>query len=85
MHLDLLEVRQHIQLREVEVREAVDLDRKLECDHVQPPDAAGAPRGRAVLAADLPDLLAQVAKDLGRVGARADARRVGLGLGLGCV
>mmetsp|Transcript_19228 Transcript_19228/g.48063 ORF Transcript_19228/g.48063 Transcript_19228/m.48063 type:complete len:518 (-) Transcript_19228:71-1624(-) len=78
-HLELRQAAQHVQLGEVDVREAVDGGRVVERHDVEPADAAGAPRGGAVLEPLGAQVLRQGVEQLGGVGPGAHPGGVRLG------
>src|SRR6185437_13922070 len=77
--LDLGEAVQHVELGQGNAVDAADLDRLPHHDRVEPAATALAAGDGAELAAALAEPLPGLVGELGREGAAADARRIGLG------
>jgi len=78
-HAQGAEAGEHVELRDRERRHRVEARGVAEGDQVDPADATGAAGGGAVLASRLAEGVAELAVELGRERAGADAGGVGLG------
>src|SRR5262249_8251399 len=78
-HLDLGKAVEHVELREGDAVNACNLDRLPHQAGIEPAAAALAARVNPELLTALAELLAYLVGALGGEGARADARRIGLG------
>src|SRR5690606_33691944 len=77
-HLQLVHAVEHVELGDAQAADAVDRDRALERDDVDPAAAARAAGGGAVLLAAVADALPDLVVEFGRERPAAHARSVGL-------
>src|SRR5690606_17160276 len=78
-HLQGRHAVEDVELGDAQPADAIDRDRALERDDIDPAAAAGAAGGGAVFLAAVADALADLVVQLGRERASADAGGVGLG------